>query len=529
MTAANQPNRYGAKETRRSLWHTVMFRTASQLATVLGYVIMVRGMSEHDFGVFNLLYAIIPVVSTFASFGLEQTLRRYQPEYLRENNTAAAAWLVNFIRRVRLGSSVVVLVIIYLSWNWVAPYFQLAPYRSAFAIFCLLIMMHFQSRILQLSLASHMLHKYSVGMMPVLSTGKLAIYLILIATHNFTLQNAILADTIAYGITFLFLWIPHRRYCTSAPGVAKFKLPPEERKRLLRYGAYNNFNDVGTLVLGTQSDNFFIAAFMNAVAVGAYSFYTRLRDMVTRMLPIRMFENVIQPVFFAIPQAEAAQRVPRYFSFLLNTSLLVQLPAFAYSLVYHREIVAVLFGGKFIEHSSLLPVIMGFATLSVISVPVTLVAQYEEKAAAILLSKIFVIYNIGTMLVFAPLWGIYGAALSTGSADVLKNLFIWWMVRDRARWTHALRAAVTTLVIWGVFVAACFALKQALHVPAIVQLLGGGVLCVAATYVHLRSPALSASDREILASLLRGRQARVLRWLGLPSSPAARAGTDAPG
>jgi len=207
---------------------------------------------------------------------------------------------------------------------------------------------------------------------------------------------------------------------------------------------------------------------------------------------------------------------------LIDTSLLVQLPAFAYALVYHHEIVAVLFGGKFIEHSSLLPVIMGFATLSVISVPVSLVAQYEEKAGAILLSKIFVLYNVGTMLVFAPLWGIYGAALSTGSADVLKNLFIWWLVRGRARWTNAIAAMLTPLVIWGVFVGICLGLKNLLHVPALAQLILGAVLCLATGYLHLRSPALSSSDREILGSLLRGRQARLLRWLGLPTSPAAR-------
>ena len=38
-------------------------------------------MSEQDFGIFNLLYAFIPVVSTLASLGLEQVLRRFQPEY----------------------------------------------------------------------------------------------------------------------------------------------------------------------------------------------------------------------------------------------------------------------------------------------------------------------------------------------------------------------------------------------------------------------------------------------------------------
>jgi O-antigen/teichoic acid export membrane protein len=508
-------NLYNRKSARRSLFHTAFLRVFSQLATALGYVILVRGMAEHEFGIFNLLYAIIPMVSTLASFGLEQTLRRYQPEYLRAQNVAAAAWLVNFIRRARLASNIVILAIILLTWNSVASLFQLAPYRLEFALFCALILLHFQSRILQLSLASHMLHKYSVGMTLILSIGKLLIYVFLLLTHKFTLRNAIFADTTAYALTFLFLWIPHRRYCVPASTEDIFALPATERKRLFRYGIVNNFNDVGTLVLSSQSDNFFIAAFMNSVAVGAYSFYTRIKEMLGRMLPTLMFDNVIQPIFFAIPKKDAALRVPRYFSFLLNISLLAQAPAFAYSLAYHDEIVRVVFAGKFIEYSLMLPLILGFATVNVFSVPVTLVAQYEEKASAILYSKIFVIYNIATMLVFAPLWGIYGAALSTGSSAVLKNLYIWWAVRKIAVWSNALKAIAMTCLVWGVFVAACLILKNQLHASAISQMLLGALLAVVAVLVQLRGPLLSASDREILVSLLRGREARVLRWVGI--------------
>ena len=61
---------------------------------------------------------------------------------------------------------------------------------------------------------------------------------------------------------------------------------------------------------------------------------------------------------------------------------------------YHAQIVSVIFGGKFIEYSWLLPIIVGFATLNVIANPVSLVAEYEERPGIILSSKVFAIYNI---------------------------------------------------------------------------------------------------------------------------------------
>ena len=77
---------YSKGRVRRSLFHTVFFRALSQLATVASYVVLVRGMTEQAFGILNLLYAVIPVISTTASLGIEQTMRRYQPEYLQSGN-----------------------------------------------------------------------------------------------------------------------------------------------------------------------------------------------------------------------------------------------------------------------------------------------------------------------------------------------------------------------------------------------------------------------------------------------------------
>src|SRR5580704_10112442 len=112
---------YNAKKARRSLIDTVTFRAISQVATLLGYVTLVRGMPKLDFGIFNLLYSFIPVLGTVASFGLEQILRRYQPEYLRVGNVAGAASLVRFVASTRFLSNIVLIGVLLLTWNYLAP------------------------------------------------------------------------------------------------------------------------------------------------------------------------------------------------------------------------------------------------------------------------------------------------------------------------------------------------------------------------------------------------------------------------
>jgi len=506
---------YDRRKARRSLFDTVAFRVISQVTTVLGYIVLVRALSKQDFGVFNLLYSFIPLVGTVASLGLEQTLRRFQPEYLRQGSRNAAAWLVSLVAKARLITNVTILVGLLFAWNWIAPRFGLGPYRVEFEVFAVVALLHFQSQILQLSMASYMLHRFSVGSVAMLSMSKLVLYCGLAAAGALTLRTAICADALGNAVIYVFLRTVYHRQCLAEQPPERYRPPPEERRRLFRYGLYNNFNDAGTLFLDSRMDNFFIVAFMNAIKVGIYSFYTRLNEMATNALPVRLFDNIIQPMFFAVKPAEADSRLPQYFTFLLNMNLLVQWPILAFSVVYHAEIVQVAFAGKFIEYSWLLPVILAFSTLNSFATPVALVAQYEEKAQIQLLSKIFAGYNILAMLLLIPYMGLYGAALAGGSAQAFKNAFVWWHVRRRAVWINAGASIFASLTTWGAAVALCLVVKSLAPTPGVVQLALGMLIFACVGLIYVRGRALCDSDRDLLLRLFPGREMRWLRILGL--------------
>ena len=505
---------YTGGHARRSLVDTVTFRLLSQITTPLALIIQVRGMTEHDFGVYSLLYTFIPVVGTLLSLGLEQVMMRYQPEYLRAGNKKGAAWLMRRIAVGRLSTNILLICVVLLCWNLVAPLFKLTPYRATFAIFSLLILIQFQSRILQLALASHMMHKYSVGATVTLSVVKLITYATLYFTHHFTVEAAIFSDIIAYACAYTMLRYIYNKRCLVPEARGEYTPTQEEKKRLFKYGLYNNFNDAGVFLLYSTVDNFFIAAYLDTLSVGIYAFYSRLRQMVVNVLPAKQFENIVQPMFFAIPADQADRNVPRYFSFLLNMNFLLQWPALAFATAYHHEIVQIIFHSKFIENSWLLPAVMGFATLNVVADPVSLVAQYEEKAHVLLLSKLFAAYNVLAMFLLVPWLGIYGAAIAAGTAQTAKNLFIWWFVRDRAVWTNARASVLSSVGIWGTVVALCYAIRTVLHAPALVQVAVGVIIFIPAGLLYIRSPALSKSDREILKTVTPGKAVGIMQRVG---------------
>ncbi len=232
-------------------------------------------------------------------------------------------------------------------------------------------------------------------------------------------------------------------------------------------------------------------------------------------MPTRVFENVIQPLFFATRKEDADQRIPQIFSLLINVDLVFQLPILAFSLAYHSEIVTAVFGGNFVSYSWLLPIVVAFGVINSFSKAVTLVVQYEEKSSVLLWSKMFAIYSVVAIVILLPSVGVVGAAVATGTAQLFKTAFIWWRVRQRARWLNARKATVVSIALWGATVGICRAIAICVDESALIDLLIGTAVIGTATLVHIRGPAISPKDRSILATVFRGRESAILKTLGI--------------
>jgi hypothetical protein len=97
----------------------------------------------------------------------------------------------------------------------------------------------------------------------------------------------------------------------------------------------------------------------------------------------------------------------------------------------------------------------------------------------------------------------------------MKNLFIWWHVRRTAHWLNFRAILVLMPLFWGPILALCYGLKFLIPGHPLLNLIFGAVICGVAALIFLRTPAIAKSDKVLLTTLLRGREALMLRWLGL--------------
>lgn len=450
--------------------YTVVFRVLSQATSLVVTVLLVRALSEHDYGIYNLLYSVIGLLGMVASFGLANTLQRYIPEYYSKGEFRIANNLYRIASIIRLFSNVVILGLGLIFWELIASYLKIFAYKNYFMLFTLIVLLHMQRGLLETCLGSYFLQKYSQGFSFVFVLIKAVGYALAVMTEM-DLWFILIIDLLAYSIIFGILQIIYYKKIPTSKG-HKQSINRGEKRRLIRYALFYNFNDTGVGLLNADFDNFIIVMYLNPVAVGAYSFCQRITRMIRRLIPVNYLLDVIRPAFFSLGSLTDTQQINQFYQSLIKLNYLFNIPIFFFIAVFGEEFIKLLFGGKFLEYCHVLTVVYFFSMINAFQMPVGLVAQLKEKADIILYSKVFAVYNLIADILLIKYFGIWGAVVATGTAVLGKNIFIWYFVRKEASFKGMGEYFVKIIIFWMCISGMVFSLKYHISNYLILLIIG---------------------------------------------------------
>jgi O-antigen/teichoic acid export membrane protein len=415
-------------KSRTAVQYTLVFKTISQFVGGIAAIFLVRALSETEYGIYHLLYSIISLLGMVSSMGISNTIQRYIPEYYSKGEYYLANTLYRTASFLRLISNILLLALALIFWETVSPILKLSSYKTYFMLFTLIIFLDMQRSMLDTFLSSFFLHKFAkpIGcLFPLIRAGGYS--LVIIFGKN--IWYAILTDLAAYIVVFVALQMLYYRKIPKSGG-RHDTFPPAEKKRIIRYAMFYNFNEAGDGLFNSYFDNFIIVMFMNHAAVGAYSFCVTITVIIGRMLPLRYFMEVLRPAFFSTHAKDRENDSSHFFQHTIKIHSIFSFPCFCFLLIYGQDLIIVFFQGKFIDYVPVLCTIFFF--FEVLTFPVGLIAQLKEKADIILYSKIFAVYNLIADIVLINYFGLLGAAFATGTAVLGKNCFIWWFIRENA-------------------------------------------------------------------------------------------------
>jgi O-antigen/teichoic acid export membrane protein len=466
-----------------SAYYSVPLKAVFQVLSLIATIQLVRLLSKTDYGVYSLLFSTIALLQIVGSFGLLNVLQRFLPEYLQLGQRTRARQLVVSVCLARFIVSALVLAALLFSWDELAPLVKIAPYRDYFLVFTIAIFSFQQWGLFKVALEASFGHRQTMTLQVVSAVIRIAGYFVAGRLDN-ALLAVLLVDCVSYGflaVSHLLLYVRNQ---------ARVKAAPEEgahqTRRLVRYGAYSHFNDAGLQLLDTGVDNILLGYFMDLQSVAAYTFCDNLARKLSRLSPVAYLGDVIRPLLFAKGQDIPQDRLDAAVQVIIKMNVAYYVPLFCAVLLLGEDLIYLLFG-KYQEYHLMLSATLGFVALTEIGFALGLVAQLNERVDVLLYSKVAGIYNLAADVVLIPMFGVMGAVVATGTASMLKNVFIWWFLRSKVNLAQPLRDAVRCALYWVIWTAglalALRAVPGGLRLPAgAIGFAGGFVIYMVFAY-----------------------------------------------
>jgi O-antigen/teichoic acid export membrane protein len=292
---------------------TIVLKTGAQVLGFLVTILLVKILSEQEYGAYNTFISSISVIGSIFSLGIGNTLQRYIPKYIKNEEFILAKKIVHYAFFARFISLCIICLFGYIYRMEIATWMNISEYIAAVVPFIFVVILHFQSRLLGSILIACLFQGVNQSAQITLVLTKVVLYMYL-SINNVDLVAILIADLVAYGFMMIVIILGYVKYIKPLNGGRK-NFDQEERKDILKYAAFNNLNDVGLVSLGRDIDVIFLASMVDVISAGAYAFANRISHTLKQISPVSYFIDIIRPLFFTLDATNEKDKINLFLIF----------------------------------------------------------------------------------------------------------------------------------------------------------------------------------------------------------------------
>jgi O-antigen/teichoic acid export membrane protein len=483
---------------RKNSFYVFLERMIVPVVNFLITVYIIRLLPISDYGIYNILIAVMGYVSLLSSLGIPTIFLRFIPEFYEKKEIGRLRQLVEkgLLTRFLLSLGIILVIIVFS--DELGNLFRFQAAFKYFAIFSIAIIFYLEAGLLSLVLISVFNHKSYVisQIVYVLFRAGLVYYLLKIGKG---LVGFLIAESISFGLLLILQLFYYRKFLSAYPAREKIKLP---LKRLQTFGAFSYLNELGGQILDVSTDFFIISAFLGPVAVGIYGFASRVMEYTLHVMPQFMFMNIIRPAFFTkYTQDNTAIQLNRMFNFLIKMIAFFTFPVVIGMFIMGDKLIIYVFDPKYIKSLNILWIVAAFTGLNFFIDPIGFVLQAKEKIQALFYSKIFAIYNLVGDLLVVKKFGIVGVAVVTGSAVLLKNIFCYMSAKKYANLVLEVKCLAIIAINSLIMGVSMYPLRGRINslISLVMVVALGGLVYLLAAYLNR---AFSPQERDVVNRIL---------------------------
>jgi O-antigen/teichoic acid export membrane protein len=472
----------------------------TQLFGIIATILVIRKLAVDVFGTYSFLIKILLLYFVFALSPVMNLFNRYIPELLQLRDFRRAKKLIRVGITLSASCAVIISFLIFFLSDSFADLFNIKDLRLYYNALMFFITMTFFKNLFNTILTSALLHQYAAILMTFSSFVRsvLLVSLLKIIDVNLLLiiEGTASAAFFIPGLIMLIRWFRSRAH-QQAETLEESGI----RKRVIKFGMYSAFNELGYGLVGRESDFYIISAFSSPYFVGLYSFGTSIYEMIFKVLPVREFMTVLRPVFF---QKFTEEHSREEFIHIYNFIVKLILPAFllptVYFIIFGQQIINLVFDPKYIDAYWATNLILLSNISLAVFMPLNLVLHLKERMDIALLSKIVAVFSIVAGIFAMKHFGIVGVAAATFIGDFMRELFVFFILRRTVELKYRIREYMNYVVIFVLSSIPFLFLRQMIHsleILVLVSAVYGGFVLVLIIFFH----SFTAADQVLLNKL----------------------------
>ncbi len=461
-------------------------------------IYIVRKLTIIDYGLYNLLYALIGYLTLFSSMGLLNVFQRFIPEYYAKKEYSKVKILFKYGVLIRFMLALIFIIILLIFGNFLNHLFKIDNFNEYIKFFFIGIILFLEVQVVEVTLSS-LWHNKSIMISYLITTIFRAIITYFFLEKNAGLKELLLAETLYYAFLLIIqLFFYYFSFCLKHYSHDK----TVSIKRLLRYSCFSYLDEIGWTILDVKTDFFIISSFLGPTMVGLYAFANQFIESISKVMPFKIMRSLIRTVFFSkFSENYGIHQIIQKFNMLIKFIAFISFPIFLGIIVYGDKIIIHLFDSKYLPGLPILWIFTGFMMIISLQFPLQLVVQAVEKVEITFYSKIFSIYNLIGDLLVVQLFGILGVALVTCSARLFQFIFIFWRIRKFVPLTIDLQPLVKIFVNSLIMMAVLYLVKNLVNnsITLVVCLALGLITYLSSSFIN---KSFFVEEREIINNLL---------------------------
>jgi len=412
----------------------------NQLYVVLGFLLslafnifIVRYIDRYAYSIYVFAAGFVGVVLLLISFGFENSINKYIPEYLSKGLVSSSRFVFKRFLLLRLVVLINICVIILLAQKFLSSILRMPEIITLFGYLLALIMVRGIFNLFpSIYMAQLKVKQARIIELCEQALHLLIVYYVLVILKAVNIKYIFLAQLFIDSAIVVLYWILLGK---SWEGVSS-QNENLNFKAIYRFGLYFWGTDILTYILAEKSD-ILLLGFLNPdkEQIGIYNIGAMIVLKISALV-IGGLSGLLLPTFSEAFSKRKNEGIAQVWDAFFKMILVSIIPIFFFLFFYAKHLIIILFTKNYLQSVIVLQIITGFALLnwiwgSGLSMISLMTLNKEKTVLWIRLGS--GLLNLLLNFILIPSYGACGAVIATGFAQVSCSVMELVILRQHVR------------------------------------------------------------------------------------------------